>query len=312
MRIVFWGKGRRASLALKGIIGEKWPVALVVGQPGAADPFPDDARELGCNVVLPEDPNSEEFASTLRSYSPELFILGGYGLILQRRILEIPTSRCVNLHGGKLPQYRGSSPLNWVLINGESSFTISIIEVDERIDTGDVLDERTFPIGPNDTIADLHTIANAEFPVMLNKVVRELADDRCRPRRQQAARAGYYPRRFPDDGIIFFDQLTAQEVHNRIRALTDPYPGAVSFYGNRRVKLLSSHLPKIPFYGEAGRIYRTKATQILVGAKDQCLWLDRAEFEDDGSLLAGTASKYEKLATVRDLALGAIVVGHFP
>ena len=88
--------------------------------------------------------------------------------------ISISKYGCINLHGGRLPKYRGSSPMNWALINGDNNFTITIIQVDACVDTGDVLIEKTFPINDNDTIAELHKIANKIFPELLIKVLNQI------------------------------------------------------------------------------------------------------------------------------------------
>jgi methionyl-tRNA formyltransferase len=143
-------------------------VAVVGHPPGGLGRRPDSVaaagRALGVPVFEPEDINSAQTVRSLRALQPDVLVLAGYGPILRGSIIDMPSHGCVNLHGGRLPQYRGSSPLNWALINGETAFTISIIRVDAGVDTGDVLLDRTFPIGPDDTIADLHRIANANFP----------------------------------------------------------------------------------------------------------------------------------------------------
>jgi methionyl-tRNA formyltransferase len=237
-------------------------------------------------------------------------VLGGYGKILKGPIIATAKDMFVNLHGGRLPKYRGSSPMNWSLINGEKEFGLSIIKVDTGVDTGDLLLERVFPIDPSHSIADLHHRANHEFPLMLVEVLRGLRAGSLAPRKQPPG-GSYWPLRFSEDGFILWDTLTAEQVHNRIRALTEPYPCAFSYYEGRKVRLLVSSLPEEDFFGEPGRIYRVSPKKgVLVCAADKCLWLSRAVFED-GKELAASAERYAKLATVRGSILSSLESGSF-
>jgi methionyl-tRNA formyltransferase len=297
MRIVLWVKGRRGEACLRKLVALRHDVALVVAD--EADTASGPAAAPGIPRVVAGDPDSAALRQRLGALHPDLFVLAGYGRILGRETLEIPRLMCINLHAGKLPEYRGSSPLNWALINGETSFGLSIIKVDRGVDTGDVLLERSFEIGVDDTIADLHRVANEQFPEMTAAVIDGLAAGTLRPRPQDDARSAYYPRRFPADGLVLWDQLTAAEVHNRVRALTEPYPCAYTFWQGRRIRLLATRHPRRPFFGEPGRVYRATDGGLLVGAQDRCLWITGAVFEATGEPVRHHIPRYAELATVR-------------
>lgn len=303
MRIVFWGKGPRGVACLRALRQRGDELLCVVVHPedtgGGATSVRATAAEYGIPVLAPNDPNTDDMIAQLRVQAADLFVLGGYGKILRQPTIGIPSVMTINLHGGKLPECRGSSPMNWVLIRGESSFTLSIIRVASGVDAGDVLLDRTFPIGSNDTIADLHAIAEHEFPAMLVEAVAQIACGTAIFRVQDTSRAAYFPLRFPDDGLIFWDQFTAQEIHNRIRALTAPYPCAFTYAAGRKALLLRSELPETPTYGEPGCIYRITERGLLVCALDRCLWITRATLVDDGTPLAASVQRYDCLATIR-------------
>lgn len=303
MRIVFFGKGARGATCLKRLVEGTHSIALVVGHPLNANVRQDDvglvAERAGLSLVRPGNPNDEDVLNLLRKQDADVFVLGGYGYIVQRPLLQIPKKTCINLHGGKLPEYRGSSPLNWSLINGESEFGLSIIEVDEGVDTGPVLASITIPIDMRDSIADLHEEANAHFPEMLETVLGQLERNAVCPRIQDLSKAAYYPVRFPEDGVVLWDMYTAEEVHNRIRALTSPYPCAFSYCNGRKVLLIKSDLCNMPYFGEPGRIYRVEGERILVCAKDCCLWVTEAYFSDTGeTIMGGAVSRYTTMGTI--------------
>lgn len=308
MNIVFLGKGGRSVSCLRRICNKGYRVNLVVGEPQENIQSPDSlikaAKELNLETIQPEAPNSSEFEQLLKKRNPDLFILAGYGKILRQNIINIPRYMCINLHAGKLPKYRGSSPLNWALINGDTSFALSVIKVDSGVDTGDIILERTFPISIDSNICDLHAIANKEFPLMLEEVVEMVANGSYKLKPQDdKVESSYYPLRFPEDGIILWDTYTAIEIYNRIRALTEPYPCAYTFFNNRKVKLISAQLTPRPFYGEPGRVYKKSKYGILVCALDRCLLIKKAFFEDDGESLHNVIKRYDKLATLRQVAV---------
>lgn len=261
--------------------------------------------ELGLSVRQPADVHAAELLDEIRAWQPDLGVLAGYSPIVGREFIAAPRHGCVNLHGGKLPEYRGSSPMNWALINGEVDVTLSIIQVNERVDAGDVLSERTFPVAIEDTIRDVDRKANELFPEMLLDVVAAVQAGTLRPRRQDEQRARYFPLRFPEDGLILWDAYTAVQVHNRIRALTDPFPGAYTFLGGRKIKLLRSMLARRPVFGEPGRVYRKDSHGLLVCAADQCLWVQEAVVDGTGADAFELVRRYDTFATLRGLAVVA-------
>jgi methionyl-tRNA formyltransferase len=316
MKLVVFGKGERGARCLDALHCAGHEIALAVGQGSGAESagsgLAETARALGYPLYQPEDPNAPEARVALAELKADLFVLAGYGKILKRAALGIPRRGCINLHAGKLPEYRGSSPLNWALINGERSFTLSIIQVDPGIDTGALLAERSFPIGPDDTIRELHAIANEQFPEMLLEVIEAIEVGISATRPQLEGGGSYWPLRLPEDGAVLFDTYTAAQVHDRIRALADPYPGAFTLWKGRTVKLLASRRCEDDYRGEPGRVYRISRGGLLVCASDRCLWLERALLADTGRPLADEIARYDRLATVREAALQALLTGAPP
>ena len=314
MKILFAGNKERGITCLNALMLSGHDIVAVIAHPdskklGTTNDFTMNAKINGHLLFQPVDINQPEFINKIRSLSPELIVLAGYSQIVKEDFIHIAQYGCINLHGGKLPKYRGSSPMNWALINGEREISLSIIKVDIGVDTGDILLERTVPISDNDTIADIQNIANSIFPEMLTQVVNNIQQEKTQYRKQDESLASYYPLRFPDDGLILWDQLTAQQIHNRIRALTYPYPGAFSYLNGERVKLLRSSLTKTNYYGEPGRIYRKTNFGLLVCASDRCLWIQNAIFEKDGTSIFEKIQRYEKFATIRDTIASVLMRG---
>ncbi len=314
MRVLFAGNKTRGVRCLEALARAGHDVVTVIAHlPGGSGTpsgsVAEAAARLGLPLVQPVDVHDETVMAVLRATKPDVTVLAGYGPIVSQAFIDLARLGCINLHAGKLPEYRGSSPMNWALINGEREFTLSIIQVDRGVDTGDILAERTWPIGLDDTVVDLDHIANDNFPAMLVDVLDSLGHDTLTPSPQAEEAAGYYPLRFPDDGFIAWDLMTADQVHNRIRALTHPFPGAFTFLRRRRVRLLQSAAPGRGLFGEPGRVYRKGPQGLLVCARDRCLWVRRALFDDTGEDVQGLVQRYEKFLTVSDGVLAQLALG---
>ena len=294
----------RGLVCLQKLQQENEDVLLIICQQNDRylQSFEEFAKQSKIEIFCPSDPNDSSSLTKFESLDADLFILAGYGMILEESCLNIPKINCINLHGGKLPEYRGSSPMNWALINGEKEIGISIIEVDSGIDTGSILAESSKQIDRQTNIADLHEWANEKFPELLQTVVLQIKRGSLVSRKQEDSLACYYPQRFPEDGFILWDQINCIDAHNKIRALTEPYPCAYSYWGKRRIKFISSKIPEYTFRGEAGRIYRKSKGSFLIGTKDQALWITEALFCDDQSSAYSELQVYDKLSTIHQVA----------
>lgn len=303
MKVLFAGKGERGLACLEALAGAGYELCGVLAPPGeAGGGLAARARQLRRPCFQPADCNDPAAVAALAALRPEVTVLAGYAQIVQPPLIELAPQGCLNLHAGKLPAYRGSSPLNWALINGETEFTLSVIQVDLGVDTGDVLVEQTFPIGPDETIADLHRTANRAFPELLTEALQGLAAGTLVPRPQGERGARYFPLRFPEDGLVLWDGLAAVQIHDRIRALTRPYPGAFTYHRGRQVRLWRSRLARGTWKGEPGRVYRKSGQALLVCARDGCLWVEEASFVEGPDRVWDIVDRYDRFLTLGQAA----------
>ncbi len=304
MKIVFWGKGTRGAICLKALVN-KFDILGIVIEPNHIERNNEIikiANKYKIDILSPNNPNNNNTSKLLKSYGADIFILAGYGKILKQNVIDIPTIMSINLHGGKLPDYRGSSPMNWALINGEENFSISIIKLDSGVDTGDILIENSIDINRNDTIADLHKKANREFVIALIKLLNNLRNVIKTKKKQSKNKDCYYSIRRPEDGFILWEFFTAENIHNRIRGLTEPYPFAFSYLNEKKVFLVESELKKTLFIGEPGRIYKiSKNKGLLVAASDKCLWIKEAVYADTKVSILDQVGRYDRFARIQDL-----------
>ena len=304
MKIVFWGKGDRGAACLRALVNN-FEVLKIILEPNLEDRNNNlikIAQNYNIDIFSPENPNSSNTAKLLKSLGADIFILAGYGKIIKQNIIDIPNKLSVNLHGGKLPNYRGSSPMNWAIMNGEKDYSVSIIKVDQGVDTGDILIEKNIPILPEDTIYSLHNKANETFSEILIELLTNLKMMIKNRKKQSSDEASYYSIRKPEDGFISWEYLTAIDIHNRIRALTIPYPCAFSFYNRKKIILIKSKLKKSTFIGEPGRIYKISNNNgLLVAANDKCLWIEEAVYAETGESIMHTVKRYDRFCRIQDL-----------
>jgi methionyl-tRNA formyltransferase len=163
----------------------------------------------------------------------------GWPQILKAHELALPIWGWINCHAGPVPEYRGGSPLNWQIINGASLIGVSVLKMTEGIDDGPVLAEQTFNLLPEEDISHAHAKANALFAGMVPQVLERIALGE-QPERRQIGPATYWHQRDDSDGEIDWS-WSAVKVHNFVRALARPYPGAWALTRNPR-NLAQDHL----------------------------------------------------------------------
>ena len=243
----------------------------------------------------PKNINSNKFINLIKRFKPSIILSAGFDQIFSDNFINSFDCTFLNLHAGDLPNMRGSSPLNWALIKDHKIININIIKLNKTIDGGDIIQTKKININENTTIKELHEEVNFHFPKMINLVLNKLKKNKIKMKKQKSTYS-YYPKRFKDDGFILFDQNTAQQIHNKIRALSDPYPNAFSFFNTRKINFIKSIIPKNNFYGEPGRIYQVKKNKILVSATDKALWIyTNFNFKK--------TDRYKNLSSIRDFIL---------
>ena len=300
LRVAVFAKGDRALACLSALAKSEFEISAVVIPSTEKNRliFSELAKQNAAHFAVLDDPNSSQGVSILEEGMADLAILAGYPAIVRKKFLETPRLGVINLHAGKLPHYRGSSPLNWAIINDEDKISISIIKVDEGVDTGPIFAEQVIELSERMTIDDVHQEANKHFPRLLLQVLRGIEHQSIDCAKQLEVDACYYPLRFPNDGLIFWDQKTAREVFNYIRALTRPYPCAYTYHNGKKVFLISAELSKRKFRGVPGRVYQVSEKGLLVSTVDESIWITEAE-ASDGRAAAGFVKRYDRFATVQ-------------
>jgi methionyl-tRNA formyltransferase len=200
------------------------------------------ARAAGVPVLPVADVNLPDVVDTIARHEPELIVVVGWTRLIRRPLLALPPRGCVGLHASLLPENRGRAPVNWAILRGEKVTGNTMMMLDPGADTGDIIDQRAIAIGLDDTCATVYERVARAGADMLRQHLPALLTGTA-PRRPQFAPFGPpLPRRTPEMGVLDWSWSAAQ-VHDWVRALTSPYPGAFTALAGRRVMVWRTRPP---------------------------------------------------------------------
>jgi methionyl-tRNA formyltransferase len=235
LRILFLGDGEWASTSVRRLHQEGHRiVGVVLRTRPTSSCLAEAAAAVEAPVFQPPDASAPDFVAQVAAVSPDLALSVAYDRILRRPLLTLPPAGCVNFHAGKLPEYRGRNVLNWALINGEEEIGITAHHMDDGIDSGPILLQRTLPIAWTDTYADVLRNVVRAMPDLVAATVDGLADGRLVAEPQPAGAGTYYGGRIPGDEWLDWTQ-SSRDLYNKIRGITRPGPGARTLLGHESV-----------------------------------------------------------------------------
>jgi methionyl-tRNA formyltransferase len=247
VRIAFLGTPDFAVPSLDALAGAGHEVACVVCQPdrpaGRGHELREPAtkrwaRQRGLPVLQPEKVRDGRLAAELSRLSPDLLAVAAYGRILGKDLLELAPHGAVNVHGSLLPRYRGAAPIQWAVAQGERETGVSVMQIDEGLDTGDVLLQRVLPIAPEDTAETLSPRLARLGGEALVEALRLVERGEVVPVRQDASRATLAPVLTRDHGHIDWT-LPAGRIRDRLRGFS-PWPGAWTTLDGKVLKILTA------------------------------------------------------------------------
>ena len=202
------------------------------------------ARARGLEVATPDDPNAAEFLAKVRGLKPDFLFSFYYRSMLGRELLAIPARGAYNMHGSLLPKYRGRAPVNWAVLHGETQTGATLHEMVVKPDAGRLVDQEAVPILPDDLAVDVFGKVTAAAERVLARSLPGLVDGSAVLRAQDLSKGSYFGGRRPEDGRIDWGQ-PAKRIHDLVRAVAPPYPGAFTGFEGKRLRVLRTrHLPQ--------------------------------------------------------------------
>ena len=278
-RVIFVGTVHEAVPALGVLLDSGVEITEVVTLPaeraastsGFVDLEP-LARAHGIEVRRCADINSADSVRHVRELRPDLMVVTGWTRLLSAELLGVPPRGVVGFHASLLPRYRGRAPVNWAILRGEARTGNTMMYLDAGTDTGDIIDQQAVPIGPDDTCATVYAKVGEAGADMLGRHLRALLGGTA-PRRPQGPAGGPpLPKRTPGMGITDWNR-PARAVHDWIRALTWPYPGAFGFLAGRKIMLWASALDSAGAAGVAGEVVGWDEDGVRVATADGAILL---------------------------------------
>ncbi len=197
-------------------------------------------------VVTPDDPNTPALIAQIAALKPDFLFSFYYRMMLKPALLTTATRGAFNMHGSLLPKYRGRVPVNWAIINGETETGATLHEMVEKPDAGRIVDQEAVSILPDENALEVFNKVAAAAELALDRALPRLLDGSAVMRSQDIARGSYYGGRKPEDGIINWSD-TAQNIHNLVRAVAPPYPGATTKVNGLTVKVTRTQLAPLHF-----------------------------------------------------------------
>ncbi|MBL8525272.1 MAG: formyltransferase [Betaproteobacteria bacterium] len=204
------------------------------------------ARESGIPVSIVDDPNSDEYIADIAALKPDFLFSFYYRQMLAPALLRTAPRGAFNMHGSLLPKYRGRVPINWAIIKGETETGATLHEMVAKPDAGRIIDQERVAILPDDTALDVFTKVTGAAAIVLSRSLPKLIDGTATPREQYLAAGSYFGGRKPEDGIINWHD-SAQNIHNLVRAVAPPYPGATTALNGESIKIVRTRLAPAHF-----------------------------------------------------------------
>jgi len=240
MKLVFAGTPEFAAVSLEAALAARHEVTLVLTQPDrpagrGLKPHSSAVKRLalkhGLRVFQPAKLNDPALLSAIAAACPQVMVVAAYGLLLPPALLALPAQGCINVHASLLPRWRGAAPIQRALLAGDAETGVTIMQMDEGLDTGAMLLRRAAPIAPDDTAGTLHDkLAALGAQLLVEALMTNPA-----PRAQDAAAATYAPRIDKREAAIDWDKPAA-EIGRQVRAL-NPAPGTQARMGGEVFKI---------------------------------------------------------------------------
>ncbi len=290
LTIGYFADGRWAHRALDRIRDTpELEVLFIVGRHAEPDPtLRAYAREMDVPFMTDPDVNRPAFRKTVRDYQADLHVSMSFDQILGRDLIDCAPEGFINCHAGALPFYRGRNVLNWALINGEDRFGVTVHYIEEEIDTGDIIRQRFSEIAPNDDYASLLDTAVELCAETLHEALLQIRNGAVDPTPQEEVHpVGFYcSARGEGDEWIHW-RWTSRRIHNFVRGIAPPGPGARTLLGEDRVAFLETRLiDEAPAYVDRpGTVVGRNENGVVVKTGDTTIQVRRvADVDEEGEL----------------------------
>jgi len=274
-KVIFFGTPEFAIPSLKALVERKIPVELVVtrpdrkkgrGQKLSAPPVKEFATEAGLECYQPETLKDPEVMEKLGKYEADCLVIVAYGQLIPRELIEMTPLGAINVHPSLLPKYRGAAPIQRAIMTGESETGVSIMLLDEGMDSGPILSQEKIAIKSDDTLGILHDKLAQMGAEILVDAIKNYYRGELNPVPQDHEKATFAPAISKSECLIDWTR-SSEDICNLIRAI-DPVPGAYTYWDGKILKIFSPRVEKIELGGKPGEVVEAAPHGLLVATGD--------------------------------------------
>lgn len=285
MKVIFMGTPDFAVSTLEKIIDAQHEVTLVVTQPDKpkgrghqmqVTPVKECAVKHNIPVFQPVKIKEEQNLTELKKYEADIIVVAAFGQILPKELLEYPKYGCINVHASLLPKYRGAAPIQWAVIDGEEKSGVTIMQMNEGLDTGDMISKAEVTLEECETGGSLHDRLSTLGAALCVETIEKIENNTVVRIPQNDEEASYAKMLNKQLGNIDWTQ-SAQSIERLIRGL-NPWPSAYSFYKGKMLKIWSASVCEDIKLDNCGEII-TKSGKLYVMAGDKALVLNEIQLE---------------------------------
>ncbi|KOC89389.1 bifunctional UDP-4-amino-4-deoxy-L-arabinose formyltransferase/UDP-glucuronic acid oxidase ArnA [Winslowiella iniecta] len=301
MKVVVFAYHDMGCVGINALVNAGYDIAAIYTHADAAGEnqfFASVARtaaELGIPVFAPEEINHPLWIDRIKSSEPDAIFSFYYRNMLCDEIIHCAKQGAFNLHGSLLPDYRGRAPLNWALVNGETETGVTLHRMVARADAGAIIAQQRVTITAEDNARSLHGKLNETAAGLLSGILPEIKTGEFTELPQDHSKARYFGRRTPEDGRIHWDQPAAV-IHNLVRAVTDPWPGAFSYVGASKFTVWKTRVHSDRPAAKAGTVLSTQpliiacgseALEVLTGQSENGVYMQGSQLAQTLGLVPG-------------------------
>ena len=295
MRVVFMGTPDFAVGTLEAICDTGYEVVGVVTQPDkpkgrgkelVPTPVKTAALARGLSVYQPRKIRDAEAIERIRQMRPDVIVVVAFGQIIPKEILDMPPFGCLNVHGSLLPAYRGAAPIQWAVLNGEKESGVTVMRMDEGLDTGDMISKKVVILEKDETSGSLFDKLSAEGAKLLVETLPSVFDKTAvyekQPEESPTAYAGMIQKSM---GEIDWKR-SAGEIERLVRGM-NPWPSAYTKLDGKNLKIWKAHIEKPELTGETGKIVRMDNKGLYIQTGQGILCVDELQMEGKKRMKTG-------------------------
>jgi len=286
VNIVFMGTPDIAAVILEKLIESEHRILAVVTQPDKPkgrgkqvqfSPVKELALKHNIPVLQPKRVRDESFFPVLKELNPDIIVVAAFGQIIPQSILDLPPYGCINVHASLLPKYRGSAPIQWAIINGETKTGVTIMYMDAGIDTGDMIMKEEVAIDPKETGGSLHDKLAVCGGNLLLKALKAIENGTAKREKQNEAESTYVKILDKSMGLIDFNRPAA-EIERLIRGL-NPWPSAYTYLNGKTLKIWDADVIEKDQEGMPGEIVQVTKDSIHIKTSSGILAVKELQLE---------------------------------